>query len=225
MAKAKFTDAAVNTEVEAKAAVAKAYTPSITLKSSAADVAKAIESIKNRGARLDADIHAAACAALAHIEKSGDYTLINRLLLAMPKSSRRNSLAVWACAFATLVKNEGGDKSKPVETFPLIKGGDKVMDVAGAVAKPFWEFKNVKEGTDGFKFDDYIGGVMKKLAAIAADTKSADAAAARATLHALSAVREAAALPPPPTVLEEGQPAPARRASDRVEHAAPAAVQ
>jgi hypothetical protein len=193
----------------------------------AKDIEKLIISIKGRGAKLDTDIHSAAVACLFHCEAHGDNTLVNRLLLAMPKSVRRNALAQWFVAFGKLSKwptDTAEQKRVAAEkepTQPLMYDKAKTTRLDDAKATPFWDFKNVREGTDTFEFEDYIGNVMKKLEKIAKGN-STDAARARATLHAISGVKEALAVQPDASTLEPGQPIPQRRASD---FAAPATVQ
>jgi hypothetical protein len=158
---------------------------------SAALVAKHILSIQARGAKLDNDIHSGAMACLFHADKHGDITLMNRLLMAMPKSTRRNALAQWAVAFGKFQPNE--DKST-AESAPLAFAKSKTTDITAALAKPFWDFRNVREGTSEWLFSDYIQGVMKTLAAHAIK-EGPEAAKAKAALDAVKGVTEALAVP------------------------------
>lgn len=157
----------------------------VTLNSSSADVDKAIKSIAQRGKIMDADIHAAACASLNHVGLHGDTTLLNRLVLAMPKSARRNALVVWCLKFGKVLQNT----SKTKDHMPLVFDRDGVQDVDGAVAQPFYDLKNVKEGGKEWVYSDYIKTVTKRLAAaVAADPTSDDAKRAQAALDALAGV-------------------------------------
>lgn len=182
--------------------------PSIAMDAKAADVEKLIAGIKNRGAKLDNDIHSAAVACLWHTEKHGDYTLMNRLLMAMPKSTRRNALAQWAIAFGKVMENT--DKNA-VATSPLVFNKNGKTDLEGAQAKPFWDFKNVKEGTTEWVFSNYIEGVMKSLAS-QASKPTAEGAKAKAAFDALSATVEAINIRPAsklPEGVQEDRRAPA----------------
>lgn len=136
------------------------FKPTVPLDASAAIVMKSIVSIAGRGAKLGKDIHSTALACLYHVDKHGDYTLMNRLLLALPKSARRNALAQWAVKFGKLKKNE--DKAAAKDA-PLVFNREGKNDIAGATAMPFWEFKNVSEGTQDWDFGGYIANVTKTL--------------------------------------------------------------
>ena len=55
-------------------------------------LAKLVSSIAERGAKLDSDIHLAACSVLAHTAAHRNKTLIGNLVEALPKSARRKAL-------------------------------------------------------------------------------------------------------------------------------------
>lgn len=106
---------------------------------SAALTEKLITSIKGRSAKLDNDIHQAACSALAHHVAHGDVTLINRLSMALPKSARRNALFAWALHFdGKLAMNT--DKATKAESPLMHAKGDGTADIDAAIEMPFWEF-------------------------------------------------------------------------------------
>lgn len=126
---------------------------------SKADTDKLITSIKGRGAKLDNDIHQAALSALAHHADHGDVTLINRLIVAMPKSARTNALVAWALAFQPLLmKNPTKDATAPLAHNKAGEG--EAFTVAKADETPFWEFK-AREGVSVFSFDSYITSLTK----------------------------------------------------------------
>lgn len=166
---------------------------SMPITASAADIDKAIASIKLRGAKLDKDIHSAACASLNHSAKHNDPTLLCRLVNAMPKSARRNSLVVWALKHGNVMQN---DDAKTRELLPLVYAKGKTADIDAAIAEPFWEMKRVAEGGTQWVFTDYISNVMKKLETVAADAAHPDHARAKAAYDALHGVTEALAVPP-----------------------------
>lgn len=84
------------------------------------DINTAIKSIGVRGKKYDTDIQVAACSIIAHIELHGDYTMANALINALPKGSRKNSLAAWFVAFGK-VKLEVDANGKLVDKeFPLV---------------------------------------------------------------------------------------------------------
>lgn len=161
---------------------------SIPLDSSAAVVGKLIDSIKTRGTKLDTDLHSAACCALNHVALHNDPTLLNRLVQAVPKSGRANAIVIWALKFGNVALNDQKNK----DTMPLVYAKEQPHDIPAAVAMPFWEFRNVREGGGReWLYADFIGGVMRQLAKVASDPKSPEARKAKAALDAISAVNEA----------------------------------
>lgn len=222
---------------KAAPAVAAVLKPTIALDAPAAAVTKFIESIRVRGAKLDKDIHSAACASLNHAEKHGDYTLLNKLILAMPKSSRRNALVLWSLKFGKFLLNDGKEhdgKTLPVADFIIIpdkaKGSTTKFDVQGGIAEPFWDVgRGAREGDTKFLYMDYIGNVMKKLANVAGDPNNPEAKKAKAAFDALTAVNEAFKAEAPPTAEEAAALATQWKEGDKERrastHAAPTAKQ
>ena len=123
---------------------------------------KAIGSIQGRANKLQEDIHQAAVSCIDHLNKHGDTSLINRLVLAMPKSQRKNALIKWAIAFGKLAMND--DKATHKE-MPLVYDKAKpVLELELAIAKPYWEFV-AEEGEAVFKLDTvtkYVHNIIKK---------------------------------------------------------------
>lgn len=152
----------------------------------AAATDKLITSIKGRSKKLDADIHLAACSALAHHVQHGDVTLINRLADALPKSARRNALFAWAIHFdGKLAANT--DKASKAES-PLVHvKGDGKSDIDGAVAKPFWEFAP-EPVYQQFDLNAAIAALLKKAEGALASDKQDSALIAADKLAALRAL-------------------------------------
>lgn len=153
---------------------------------SAADTGKLIVSIKGRGAKLDKDIHQAALSAVDNHAKHGNTSLVNALLLAMPKSGRANALMAWMLAMdPKLAKNPAKDAAAPLVHDSKAEG---TFDLAKADATPFWEFK-VVEGGKPFSFDTYMASLTKGIDRAMAeagvtDTQRAILAKAKAALGA-----------------------------------------
>lgn len=159
----------------------------LPLDAPAATVDKLIKSIAQRGTKLDADLHTAACCALNHVALHNDPTLLNRLVQAVPKSGRANSIIIWALKFGNLSLNDG----KTRDTMPLVYDKEKPHDIPAAVAMPFWEFRNVREGGGReWLYADFIGNVMKTLARHATEA-TPEGKRAKAALDAITAVNEA----------------------------------
>lgn len=100
----------------------------------------AIQSIARRGKKLDQDIHIAGVSCMYHMAMHGDVTLTERLIDAMPKSSRRKALMVWFESFTpvNIDRVEGKVKLKKERS-----GED--FKVEAAEAQPFWDFTQEKE--------------------------------------------------------------------------------
>lgn len=125
-----------------------------------AETEKAITSIKTRGAKLQSDIHQAACSALDHLNQHGDTSLINRLIVALPASARRNALAKWAMTFGKLALND--DKSTKQDQ-PLVYLKEKAATpIADAIATPYWALKASETGSRTVSVDDWLGSVLKR---------------------------------------------------------------
>lgn len=163
-----------------------AITLSIALDATAAVVDKFIAGIKSRGAKLDTDIHSAACACLNHVKMHNDPTLLNRLVSALPKAARQNALIAWALKHGNVALNSGANKGE----FPLVYLKEKEANIEAAVAEPFWALKNVREGGREWLYSDYITNVMKTLARVATDPNNKEAKKAKAALDAITAVNE-----------------------------------
>jgi hypothetical protein len=134
---------------------------SIQIISGAAAINKAIDSISNRGKRLDHDIQVAGLSCLAHIEQHGDVTLFNRLFHALPKGARRNALAAWGCAFGKLQLNH--DKATKGEK-PFLFNRDANTDMAGAEEQQWYTFKPEKAPSEEFDFGSALALLCQKAA-------------------------------------------------------------
>lgn len=93
----------------------------------------AINSIQSRGSKLAKDIHVTAVSCLNHIEKHGDITLLNRLIVALPGGWRSNAVKAWAEAFGKV------NYDTKAKAFTFDKS--KKSDIEGAIAISPEEFK------------------------------------------------------------------------------------
>lgn len=107
--------------------------PAVKLIEGSAKIGSLIDSIANRGKKLDADIQRAALSVMAHHSQHGDVTLINRLVASMPKGSRVNALMRYIETFGAV----RWDKDK--KEFVHAKG--KKFDLEAASARTWHEFK------------------------------------------------------------------------------------
>ena len=138
---------------------------------------KAIASIKNRGAKLDADIQHAGLSVLAHVDAHGDTTVADSLINAMPKGGRRLALAEWLLANGKLRKLDGKDKDdaarmKAGAHFAYAK--DRRTDMQAATEKPWYDHK--KEAAVSSAYD--AQAALAKVLARVTGGAIADSAAA-----------------------------------------------
>lgn len=127
-----------------------------------ANLSKAVASILNRGKKLDADIQLAGVSILAHIAEHGNVTLMNDLVAALPKGSRKNALLEWACKFGKLRLNEGADR----KVTPLLFNKEGTTDIDGAWDKPWYEFQPEKELVALFDVQAELAKLLKRAASI-----------------------------------------------------------
>lgn len=156
----------------------------LELIASKADMEKAIASIQNRGLKLTQDIHLCAVSVLAHLAAHGDTTLVNRLLLAMPKSTRSKALRDWFLRFGKLTLNTDKESAK---TMPLIYNKEGANDVKGAEAMPFWELTALESDKPLWSADVFLSSVVKRLESGLKDCTDPDSKAK--ILAALSALK------------------------------------
>lgn len=110
----------------------------------AAAINKAIDSIKNRGAKLDASVQLAGLSVLTHASEHGDTTCADRLIQAMPKGARKLALVEWMLAYGQVRKLDPKNADEAIR----IKGGQtfaidrsRTLDIESAQGKAWHEFK------------------------------------------------------------------------------------
>ena len=133
----------------------------------AAEINKAILSIANRGKKLDADIQTAGLSILNHVQEHGDSTLADKLVLALPKGSRKLALTEWLLAFGKLriLKKTNVDDAARIQAGALFAyDKTKSTDIESASAKPWFEFKPEASPLTAFDAQAAVQGVLRQLA-------------------------------------------------------------
>lgn len=125
---------------------------------------KEIASIKTAGAKFDKRVQDCALACLNHMEQHGDYTLLVNLYLALPKGSRRGSMAAWIMRYSKLVANT--DKETKAEK-PFVLDKAKANDLVGAAAEMWYAAGKPEQAPDE------ILDVQKAVTALLAKVKKA----------------------------------------------------
>lgn len=127
-------------------------------------IEKAIESIGNRGAKLDKDIQLAALSIVAHIDKHREVSLAIKLYKAMPQGMRRNALVAFFLGVSMVEVNM--DKETKGDR-PLLFDGSKKTDMETAVSKPWFKFVPEKSPDEAFNPDKFISIMQSKLRKLA----------------------------------------------------------
>ncbi len=125
-----------------------------------AELVKLIDSIKGRGARLDADIQLAGLSCLDHLAKHGDIGQINRLYLALGKGARKAALTSWLLAYGGVVANTEKDKADK----PFIYTKDKETNVQAASQDPWYDHKPDQAPDEVFDLAKALEAIVKKAA-------------------------------------------------------------
>lgn len=132
----------------------------------AAAINKAIDSIKNRGAKLDASIQLAGLSVLAHASEHGDTTCADRLVAAMPKGARKLALVEWMLAFGQMRKLDAKDKDEAAR----IKAGalfkldrERVLNMVGATEKLWHGFKPEADVATAFDAQKAVAALLARM--------------------------------------------------------------
>lgn len=153
----------------------------------AAEVNKAIASIANRGAKLDADIHKVGVSVLSHASEHGDTTLADKLVHAMPKGGRKLALVEWLLAFGQLAKLDPKADKDAIAAGRLFKlDRARKLQLDEAIATSWTEFKKEADPLIAFDAQAAVKSVLSRL------TKAAEKGAL--VEHRAEALRELDAL-------------------------------
>lgn len=138
----------------------------------AAQINKAIDSIKNRGAKLDSSIQQAGLSVLAHASEHGDTTCADRLVQAMPKGGRKLALVEWMLAFGQMrvldkSKADEAERIQAGSTFKLDREARK-LDLEGASEKMWHEFKKEAAVATAFDAQTAVAALLARMRGAAA---------------------------------------------------------
>ena len=133
----------------------------------AAEINKAIASIASRGKKLDADIQTAGLSILNHVQEHGDSTLADKLVLALPKGSRKLALTEWLLAFGKLRildKTNVDDAARIGAGAIFAYDKTKSTDIESATAKSWYDFKPEPDVLTAFDAQRAVQAVLASLA-------------------------------------------------------------
>lgn len=161
-------------------------------------IQKAITSIGVRGGKLDNDIQHVALSVLAHGASEenggcGDTTLLDKLVQAMPKGSRKLALVEWALAFGQVRKLDSKSEAAAIKAGRVF-GFDKTrkLDLQGATDKPWHECRKEPSPMTAFDVHSAMKSVMARMksasaAGLSIENKALALADAKALVEILSA--------------------------------------
>lgn len=126
---------------------------------------KAIESIARRGKQLDHDIQVTGVSCLAHVAEHGDTTILDKLVNAMPKGSRKTAFCEWALAYGNIrMLDRGNERDADAIAQGRLFAKDKTKDfnLEGAWENMWYDFKPEKDLLDTFDAAKMVAMMMKK---------------------------------------------------------------
>lgn len=132
----------------------------------AAEINKAIASIASRGKKLDADIQNAGLSIIHHVQEHGDSTLADKLVLALPKGSRKLALTEWFLAFGKLrilSKTDPDDAVRIAAGAIFAYDKTKYTYLESAAAKPWHDYKAEPDVLTAFNAQSAVQAVLARL--------------------------------------------------------------
>ena len=138
----------------------------LKLLTDAASLTAAINSIAKRGAILDRDIWAAGVSCLMHIEQHSDTTLLNDLVNALPKGTRKQAFVEWALAYG---KVRLLDRANEADQDKILKGQvfrldrTKDTDQVSAMANAWYDFKPEPDLLTSFDVHKAVAQLVKRV--------------------------------------------------------------
>ena len=138
----------------------------LKLLTNVADLTAAINSIAKRGAILDRDIWAAGVSCLMHIEQHSDTTLLNDLVNALPKGTRKQAFVEWALAYG---KVRLLDRANEADQDKILKGQvfrldrTKDTDQVSAMANAWYDFKPEPDLLTSFDVHKAVAQLVKRV--------------------------------------------------------------
>lgn len=157
---------------------------------------KAITSIKTRGANLDKSIWECGVSCLAHASEHGDTTLLDKLVNALPKGTRKVAFVEWVLAHGQVRLLDNKVKAERVRikagaTFILDR--ERTLNLEGAMQKSWVEFRPEPAVQTAFDLQGSVASLVKRYeSAVKNGLTVENKDAALATLKALTAALEQA---------------------------------
>lgn len=127
------------------------------------EITKFIKAIATSGKTLDDRIQLAAMSTINHAAEHGDVTLCCELFKAMPQGARSKALTDWFLMFGPVKVNRG----KNAKELPFVLDRDKVLNLEGANALPWYMCKVEKHPSEEFDLLGALSSLIKRAEAAA----------------------------------------------------------
>jgi hypothetical protein len=111
------------------------------------DLNKQIDALNTSATKLQASYQDVGLMTLAHLAAHGDVGPVNRLVMGMPKGTRKLAMATWMLAHGAIKLNDDRD-TRTTMAFKFDK--TKKTDVEGAMASPWFDAAPPREISDTF---------------------------------------------------------------------------
>lgn len=111
---------------------------------SKADMDSAIVKVKTDGEAYMQLVHKTGCSAILHAQDSGDSHYMTKLVNALPKGLRKNAMIDWFMEFTPFDWEGKGENARFVKN----KSKSREFNLEAALAKPFYDGFNSKEGVE-----------------------------------------------------------------------------
>lgn len=131
----------------------------MTEKIIAADLNKAIDAWGSKGKKWVEEGQRLSIQALTVLKDTGDIGPVNRLIVVMPKGTKKTSMFEYLLAFGSLKAND--DKTTQKDK-PVVYAKDKPVDLTGAAQKPWFEFSPDPEVLEVFDLQKAIAALIAK---------------------------------------------------------------
>lgn len=126
---------------------------------SVAELVKRIDHVNGAANKLQAEYQEVGVLCLQHLKAHGDVGPINRLVVGMPKGTRRLAMATWAVAWGALVPNQDQGTR---DTMPLRYTKEKETDPEGAEKEMWYEAAPERQITDVFDLQVAVKALLNR---------------------------------------------------------------
>lgn len=124
-----------------------------------AELTKRIDGLNSAASKMGEDYQEVGLLCLGHLLAHGDVGPVNRLILGMPKSTRRLAMATWMVTHGALIPNtDQGTR----DTMPLKYSKDKKTNIEAATAEKWYESAPERAISDIFDLQVAVKALLNR---------------------------------------------------------------